>query len=220
MSEMTTAIIIALFTSAMILAVAFILSRKLASVSGSETAELQSEIDNKSARLEELASKAKNYASKKQLNSLEQLLKQEEINLAGEKDRLKEVETRLEDAQKMVEGKESEQQELKTAHSEDEKKLQELLSAYEQISSESMSLEKKLAASLKNLEAIIAEAVLNEDQKAILTNMLNTLTEGSSRLRELITEYQAVNERLTTLNQQHKDLEDEYTKLVEQQLGE
>ena len=33
-------------------------------------------------------------------------------------------------------------------------------------------------------------------------------------------EYSGVNERLLTLTQQHKDLEEEYTKLVEQQLGE
>jgi hypothetical protein len=38
-------------------------------------------------------------------------------------------------------------------------------------------------------------------------------------LRDLIIDYQGLNERLDNLKGQHADLENEYTKLVEQQLG-
>ena len=214
------AIVIGILTSGLSVAGAVFLKKQLASSAGTETEAIQLEINEVTKKLEELAGFAKGYASKKQLDNVEAQLQTERNNLSREKEKLKEVEAKLEGAQKSVETKEGQQQETKSAKEEDEQKLRELMAAYADISSESMALEKKLAASLKNLEVIITEVKMTDNQKAVLNDMLTALTDGSSRLRELLTEYQIVNERLNMLTGQHSELEEEYTKLVEQQLGE
>ncbi len=217
---MVSALIIAILTSGLIVGATFVLKKRLITSSGSASASIQEEITAITRKLEELAQYAPAYTSRKQLENIEQQLTDESTQLEKEKIRLKEVETKLESAQKLVETKEGQQQETKSSREEDEQKLRELMAAYTDISSESIGLERKLAASLKNLETIVSEVKMTDDQKAVLNDLLNSLTEGSSRLRELLTEYQVVNERLEMLQQQHGDLEEEYTKLVEQQLGE
>jgi predicted nuclease with TOPRIM domain len=67
---------------------------------------------------------------------------------------------------------------------------------------------------------MLSELQLTLDQRAVLEELNNALISAGSRLRELLTEYSSVNQRIQALQQQLKDLEDEYTKLVEQQLGE
>ena len=217
---MVAAIIIALVCSGLSVGASIFLKKKIASSTGTESVTIQGEIDEVALKINELLQYAKGYISKKQLESVEQQLVDENTALDRKKARLKEVEAKLETAQKNVETKEGQQQETKSAKEEDETKLRELMAAYGDISSESIALERKLATSLKNLETIIAETKMTDIQKAVLNELLNTLTNGSSRLRELLTEYQVVNERLNMLSHQHNDLEEEYTKLVEQQLGE
>ena len=64
------------------------------------------------------------------------------------------------------------------------------------------------------------EVQLTDAQKAVLQELSNTLTNSGSVLRDLLTEYESINERLNMLKLQLNDLEDEYTKLVEKQLGQ
>jgi chromosome segregation ATPase len=139
--------------------------------------------------------------------------------LEAQKQLIKELEVRLEAAQKDVEAKEGAQQEMKSAREEDEKRLSEIMTAYETYSSQSVSLEHELAASLKNLDTMIVEVPMTADQKAVFQELSNALTSASARLRDLFVDYQAVQERLEGLKGQHADLEEEYTKLVEQQLS-
>ena len=73
---------------------------------------------------------------------------------------------------------------------------------------------------MKNLESILGEVTLTDDQKAELDKLNDALSSAGENMRTLITEYESVNERLKMLREQHEDLEEEYTKLVEQQLGE
>jgi chromosome segregation ATPase len=141
-------------------------------------------------------------------------------DLENEKATLVTVEKKLASAQKEVEAKEFQQQEVKAAKEEDENKLAELLSNFKDLSSESIELEQKLAQSMKNLDKILSEINVTEDQRAVLNNLNDSLTSAGSLLRELITESEMVNERLKVLKEQHSDLEEEYTRLVEQQLGE
>jgi chromosome segregation ATPase len=130
-----------------------------------------------------------------------------------------ELEGRLGTTQKSVEEKEREQQEMKSSKEEDEKALTEISSKYHEYSTSAVSLEHKLADSLKLLDAMIVEMPMTADQKAVFQALSDTLSSASSRLRDLIIDYQGLNERLDNLKGQHADLENEYTKLVEQQLG-
>ena len=163
---------------------------------------------------------AKSYAS---TNLLEQLTTQVvtvKSELEAETGKLKAIENRLDTAQKDVEQRETAHQELKTAKEEDEAKATALLAEYSGLSTGAVSLEQKLASSMKNLDQIMGEIELTQDQKKVLTELSDSLLNAGSRLRDLLTEYKQVNDRLEMLKQQHVDLEEEYTRLVEQQLGE
>ena len=148
--------------------------------------------------------------------------KKDDLSADMEKERgaLKQIEQKLDGAQKMVEQKETEQQEIKAAKESDTLRLQELLVNYEDISRQSMTLEQKLATSLKNLDSILNELEMTQAQREMFEQLQSVVNESGARMRDLIMEYQTVNERLQMLRQQHSDLEEEYTRLVEQQLGE
>jgi chromosome segregation ATPase len=178
----------------------------------SESAELQD-------RLTSSGASAEGRFSKPQLTSLVAQTEEFVQALEAQKQLIKDLEVRLEQAQKDVEAKEGAQQEMKSAKEEDENRLSEITAAYDTYSSQSVSLEHQLAASLKNLDTMIIEVPMTTDQKAVFQELSNTLTSASGRLRDLFIDYQAVHERLEGLKSQHKDLEEEYTKLVEQQLS-
>ena len=186
----------------------------------SKKKELMETYEEVQGELTDLLKYTNSYASKGQFDTLLKMIEQVQVELENEKKSLVDIEAKLDTAQKDVEGKEAQQQELKSAKEEDELALEDLLSNYSQISEESVTLEQKLAQSLKNLDQMMEELTLTQEQKQMLEELSGALTDAGSLFRDLITEYQSVNERLEMLRTQHDDLEDEYTKLVEQQLGE
>ena len=195
--------------------------KKRVSVSvGAERAALEEQIAEITESLSTIVRYKEGYVSTPQYDGIASQLDSLAKDLEGEKEKLKDIEGRLDGAQKNVEEKETHQQEIKSAKEEDEIKLEELLNAYEEVSSESISLEQKLAQSLKNLDDMKSNVELTQEQQLMVDELSNALVNAGSRLRDLITEYQTVNERLEMLKEQHTDLEEEYTRLVEQQLGE
>jgi chromosome segregation ATPase len=213
--------IIAVFLSAAVFLAVFFLHKKKASGSVSSViTEKSTEVNDLISKIQTIITASESLAAKGQLDSLITQNEEAKTNLAKEKDLLKEIEGKLSSVQKSVETKESQHQDMKSAKEEDEAKLAELMAQCETISQESIELEQKLAASLKSLDAIIGSTTMTDEQKAILTELSETLTNASARMRDLLTEFNMVRERLEALTQQHKDLEEEYTRLVEQQLGE
>lgn len=193
--------------------------KKAISSKGAERGDKLKAIEDATRELQEIYKFADAYASLPQFESLQNQLKEAQEGIESQKKTLKEVEEALTNAQKNVEEKETRQQEYKTLKEEDERKLAEILEKYEQLSGESVALEQELGQSMKNLEEMMATLQLTDDQKAILTEFNDALLMAGSRLRDLITEYEVVRERLEGLQGQFKDLEEEYTRLVEQQLG-
>lgn len=180
---------------------------------------LAAEAQQLQAQLSASGSSAEGRFSNGQLTRLREQAEEFVLALEGQKQLIKDLEARLEKAQKDIEVKESEQQEMKSAKEEDEKKLSEITAAYDTYSSQSVSLEHELAASLKNLDTMMVEVPMTADQKAVFQELSTALTTASARLRDLLVDYQSVYERLEGLKSQHSDLEEEYTKLVEQQLS-
>jgi len=205
--------------SGIILGAAVLIKKKLAGSSGAELGKLQAQAVMAGTRLSDLLQTSGDLGSKAQLDNLASQASGFAADLEKQRRLLKEIEDKLDKSQKDVEGKESLQQETKSSKEDDELKLQQLLAGFQDVSSESMTLEQQLAESLTNLDALMGEVSLTDEQRAILTDLSTSLTNAGGRLRDLITDYRAVNERLQALQQQHNDLEDEYTKLVEQQLG-
>jgi chromosome segregation ATPase len=190
---------------------------------GGATKEQIATLTAEAAQLDSLISSAtassEGRFSKAQLARLVEQTEEFVQGLESQKQLIKELEARLDQAQKDVEAKEGEQQEMKSSKEEDEKRLLEITTAYDSYSSQSVSLEHQLAASLKNLDTMLVEVPMTPDQKAVFQELSSTMTSASSRLRDLFVDYQAVHERLEGLKSQHTDLEEEYTKLVEQQLS-
>lgn len=217
---MVTALIASVISVALIFGALFLLKRQIVSSVGSERESISAKIPALSVELEALLKNSKDFVSKAQIDSvlLQVATAQEELN--KEKKSLQEIESKLDEAQKLVEEKETVHQELKSSKEEDEIRLRELTERYDNISSESIGLEQRLASSMKNLDLLMAEVQLTADQKAVLQDLANALSGAGERLRDLLTEYSTVHERLEMLQQQHQDLEAEYTRLVEQQLGE
>lgn len=213
---------VAIIISAAVYAAAYFALKKKAGGS------IKEELDDKVRAIQEAIS-ANSQAvsasmplrSKAQYETLLLKLEESKVSLSAEKENLKQIESKLVTVQKNVEAKEVHHQEMKTSKEEDDAKLSELLAGYESISQESIELEQKLAESMKSLDAIMDSIpTTNENQKAVIQELSDTLTNAGSRMRDLLTEYNLVKERLDALNQQHIDLEEEYTRLVEQQLGE
>lgn len=216
---MVMAIIGAVISACIVAGALAVIKKKLAGAGGDAAAKTKASIAEQDARLSTALAETANKASKAQLESVISETQDLVANLDAQQKLLKEVEVKLDVAQRDVETKEQAQQETKSSKEEDEIRLQELLSSFGDISSESISLEQQLAQSMRNLDTLISEVPMTDDQKAVLTELSDVLVASGSRLRDLITDHQAVNERLEGLKQQHTDLEDEYTKLVEQQLG-
>jgi len=154
------------------------------------------------------------------MDTLNNQLEQFRTEIVGEAQKLKAVETRLDTAQRNIEQREASQQEIKSAKDNEESLLDDLKSKYDEYSTEAISLEQSLAQSLKNLDKMMNEIELTPDQRTSLDGLSEAMTTSGGRLRDLLSEYQVVTDRLQMLQQQHIDLENEYTKLVEQQLGE
>lgn len=214
-------LIIAVALSAAITGAGFVWLRKKTSTGDSGAQEaLLKQVAEKDKAVSELLKRKETLYSNAAFDDLKSKVAAIGEQAEAERNKLKEIEVKLESAQKLVEGKEQEQQETKAAKEEDLVKVQELLANYDAIESASVELEQKLAASLKSLDSIMTEVALTTPQKEVLQSLSNAVTDAGSRLRDLIVEAQTVNERLQGLTMQHQELESEYTRLVEQQLGE
>ncbi|MGI6525244.1 MAG: hypothetical protein ACOX2O_08165 [Bdellovibrionota bacterium] len=216
-----TGLIIALIVAIVIIvgAAFFVYKEMGASQSSSKDATI-SNIKKIEETIANLIKSGEMCASKAQLETLTNMLKQVTEDLEKGRACLEGIESKLDQAQELVEKKEAQQQELKSSNEEDESRLAGLLSSYEDISTESVALERCLAEALKELDGMVQELELTPDQKDVLDDLSKVLSSAGALLRDLITEHASINERLTQIKQQKQDLEDEYTRLVEQQLGE
>jgi chromosome segregation ATPase len=216
----TTYIILSVIISLIAIGGSIFAGKKLAGGAASEQIlALTTESQELQAQLSASGASAGGRFSNAQLTRLIQQAEEFVQGLEAQKQLIKDLEVKLDKAQKDVEAKEGEQQEMKSAKEEDDKRLAEITAAYDTYSSQSVALEHQLAASLKNLDTMIVEIPMTADQKAVFTELSSALTTASARLRDLLIDYQAVFERLEGLKSQHADLEEEYTKLVEQQLS-
>lgn len=194
--------------------------RQLVGSAKIEKDKLVAAIENTLNKLKGFSNDTDSFVSQAQFETLASQVETARKMLEKEKDTLLEIEANLDKAQKSVEEKEAIQQDLKSSNEEEDAILEELLTNYSGIAEESALLEKQLAESLKSLDRIMSELKLTDEQRALLEELQRALTVAGANLRDLLMEYEAVKSRLENLKQQHLDLEDEYTKLVEQQLGE
>lgn len=209
-----------ILSAAVVLGGAWYIRHSMQSSVGSETETIAAEIRRLGDQAQEMLQRVDNYGSKAQFETVAKMLQQLQTEIMQEQKALQETEGKLNKAQIDVEAKEGHQQSLKTAREGEEESLEELLATFPEVSDESRQLERRLADSLKELDQMLEELELTADQRDVLDQLSRAMSSAGSLLRDLITEHAALHERLEMLKLQHHDLEDEYTKLVEQQLGE
>lgn len=200
--------------------VAYLLGKRAgASATDAESSALREEAQNLETQLIEVLSEHQKFASKGQIQSLASQRQNFIASAQEQKTLLTSMVERLDKARADVQRREAEQQEIRAMKEEDEKVIGQLTSNYAQFSHESVTLEHTLAESLKTLDAMSSEIKMTPDQQAVIQELSNALTSASAQLRDVIVDYQNAHERLESLRLQHRDLENEYTKLVEQQLA-
>lgn len=168
--------------------------------------------------IETLASEG-TMVSKTHLATLKKRAVEYRAALESQKTTRQELEKKLATAHEDVLARESAHRDMKAEKEDNEVSLQSLLSRYNDISSESVSLEQRLAESLKTIDKMTAEVAMSEDQRAVFDSLTSALTNASAQLRDVIVAHQNIYERLEALRSQYADLEGEYIKLVELQLG-
>lgn len=190
--------------------------RKGASSAANEAIE---QVKSKVAELESAAPNPKLYVSKKQIQYVEQIIAETLDAVQAERSNLEKIEKTLEDARREVEQREAEQQEHKVGQEEEERMLEELLARFDQIQSECQVLEENLANSLKRLDQVLEEMELTQDQQSLVQELSQALEQSGGLLMEMMAEHKTISQKLSAIKSQLQALEEEYTRLVEQQLA-
>jgi uncharacterized protein YoxC len=216
-------IFFALLLSGICAAVAFVAFRVFMKQSSGSTSEerktLEAEIEAVTTELAGLLENTDQVYSRGQLEQLTQQVCEKASFIEQENTRLLDLEKRLEELQTNVEGRESTHQEMKTSKEEDELLVEEFISNYPVMSDEAISLEQQIAQHMKHIDKGVEDLSASDDIRPLLLQVQETLQLAGALMRSELMEYQSTKERLDGLQGQHGDLEDEYTRLVEQQLG-
>ncbi|MEY4699831.1 MAG: hypothetical protein RL326_18 [Pseudomonadota bacterium] len=216
----TTLTAIAALLATGIPVVAYVIGKKTAAgANDEEMGQLREQSRQLEEKLIDVLSEKDRFASKAQISTLMRQTESFLTTIAEQRSLLETITRRLEKARIDVEERELAQQEARAMREEDEVVIAQVTSNYTHFSTESVTLEHTLAESLKTLDVMTSELQMTADQQAVFSELSNALTSASAQLRDVIVDYQNAHERLENLRSQHKDLESEYSKLVEQQLG-
>lgn len=187
--------------------------------SDEDAAQLREESRLLENKLVETLGETSHVASKSQVGFLRQQCEVFHHAVAEQQQSLVALAERVDRTRQGVQIREAEQQELRAMREEDEAAINSTLARYGEFSSESLSLEQKLAESLRSLDVMTSEVQMTTDQQAVFAELSNALTQASAQLRDVIIDYQSAHDRLRNLSSRFTDLENEYSKLVEQQLA-
>lgn len=186
--------------------------------SDSSIAELRDEARRLEEELVTTLVGADKLTSTSQLASLIESANQLTDKASKARQKLLDAEGKIDTIQPRVLSLEQEHQTLRSVTLEEQNAVETALSVFKETSSECISLEHKLANSLQTLDAMYSEVSLTEPQKAMFEQLTNALTAASSQLRDVIVDYDGAHERLSLLQTRFKELEGEYSTLIEKQL--
>lgn len=212
-------IILLALSAATILGFIFLIKSKANSGIGQERKELKQTLAQLDEDLNVLGKQSGQLISKKQLEGIREKRSKLAEQVTEARALLIDLEAKLKATQDSVKDKEEKQQALKAAKIEEENKLADVVASYEVLSGESVKLEKNLAESMKQLDSLESEVQMTDKQKDALHKLSSVLSGAGERMRELITEYEAIHQKVIELQKQYIDLEDEYKRLVEQQIS-
>ena len=217
--DILLAITLGLLSAAAIGGFVFYIKMKANAGLGQEKKDLKLTLAGLDQDLISLTKDSEQLISKQQLESIRNRRQELVTQMTEAKSLLKELDSKLKSSQQAVKQSEVEQAKLKAVKVGDENKIAEIITTYESLNGASIALEKKLAESMHQLDTLESEVQMTEKQRESLKKISSALSGAGERMRELITEYDTINKKLIELQQNYLDLEDEYKRLVEQQLS-
>jgi chromosome segregation ATPase len=134
-----------------------------------------------------------------------------------ERQSLHKIEEDLETIRAEVESREVKIQELKGAKEEEAKLLLQISQEFDLLNQEAENLQSSLKESFDAIKKMETDVELTKEQTQQVQEFQQVVSNAVDRLQELTVEGQEVERRLKVLSQQYSNLEEEYTKLVEQQ---
>ena len=215
-----TLIIAIILAAIAMIGISFFILKNISVDKSSSQEDIISEIKKSEKALTQFIKNKDSFASKLQMETLIKMTQDIEAELKSTQDGLKEIGIKLDTQQEAIEKKEAQQQELKSINLNEEEKLKFILASYNSVSQEATNFEHRIGVALNKIDDLIQDQSLDANQKDIVEKLAKVLSSTGTLLRNLITEYGSINSRIEQILQQQTDLEDEYTRLVEQQLGD
>jgi chromosome segregation ATPase len=198
---------------------AFYIHRSVGNSKSEKQNALVDTLKQKEATIMQLLKEPNSIVSVGEISFVEKKIAEVQQALDKERETLAKIESTLGEAQREVELKETEQQELKISKESDGQRLETLRAQAKEIESESLMLEQNLQDSLKDLARMIEELEENSQLRLTLEELSRNVESAANLLRKLHVEYKNVTQRLDLICHQQSDLEEEYTRLVEEQLN-
>lgn len=139
--------------------------------------------------------------------------------MAAESKKLGDLDGQLSKLQTAVEAAEASHNELKKGKEDSESLADEIRARKDDLASEAKRLEGDLVQSRAQLDVLSEEVTLNQQQKSALNSVTSALENASKQLISLNEIYTVASTRFTNLETQYRELEKEFTKLVEKELS-
>ncbi|MFN8389572.1 MAG: hypothetical protein U0136_04715 [Bdellovibrionota bacterium] len=140
-------------------------------------------------------------------------------DLAVESKKLADLDAQLTKLQAAVETAEAAHNELKKGKEDSDKLADEVRSKKDQLAAETKAIEGELAQSRAKLDVLSEEVSLTKDQKIALNSVTSSIDASSKQLLALSEVYTVAATRFSNLENQYRELEKEFTKLVEKELS-
>ena len=196
-----------------------VLSRQQSSGAAGQIEEIDKKISVINSSIDNAIKKFEHLVSADELEQLDSAKDQLNKTLQEVQSKLHNLENALASKQKEVDAAESSHNDLKRSKEAAAVLADDLKATKAKLESEHKALETELNQSLSQLQALSSELHINPQAEAGINKIKNSLSNSQIQLKTLIQIYQQGSTRFVNLQEQYKDLEKEFTKLVEKELS-
>lgn len=196
-----------------------LLSKRQSSGASDQIHTIDKSIDELNSAIESALNQFAELISADELDSLDNAKSELDANLKTVQKKLQSLELALQNKQIEVDKAESTHNELKRSKEAAEVLADELKASKSKLDAEHAALEGELNQSLTQLEVLSTELKLNPQAEAGMNKIRNSLINSQTQLKNLVQIYRQGSTRFVNLQTQYRDLEKEFTKLVEKELS-
>jgi len=197
----------------------FFQKKKEGTGSGGNMTAIEEEINSISEAVEQGLAYCGEMIPYNKLKSREGDLEHLNRQLGEERAKLEKLDKQVEGLQGTIEVEEASHNELKKGKEEAGELAEQLRMNKEKLESEFSRLEADLTRSLTEVSALSTEIEMTSDQKIACDKVQSGLENARLQLSTLADIYTQASTRFTNLENQYQELEGEFTKLVEKELG-